>query len=118
MDDPVDFDFIKKGSHVSSASRKYCEYVKKWAVKYRNKIVTFIRADHTNVHGIRRGAATEAASSPEISLPSVFPGREWSLGVVQYIYFKFAEKGDHVLDRILAGLDPDSVTFDVLPPFY
>lgn len=117
-DASVDLVFIKKGSQISSASRNYCDYVKKWAKKYRDKIATFIRADHTNVHGVRKGSATEAAASPETSLPSVFHQGEFSLGVIQDIYFKFAEKGDHVLGRILAGLDPDSVTFDVLPPHF
>ena len=117
-DDPVHFIFIKKGSQTGSAFRNYCEYVKKWAKNFREKIATFIRADYTNVHGVRKGAATEAAASPETSLPSVFHRGEWSLGIVQDIYFKFAEKGDHVLGRILAGLDPDSVTFDVLPPHF
>jgi hypothetical protein len=70
------------------------------------------------VHGVRKGATTEAAASPETSLPSVFHQGEWSLGIVKDIYFKFAEKGDHVLGHILAKLDPDSVTFDVLPPHF
>jgi hypothetical protein len=117
-DDLVDFVFIKKGLQVSSASKNYCEYIKKWAMKYRDKIATFICADHTYVHGIRKGAAKEATSSPKTSLPSVFHRGEWSLGVVQDIYFKFAEKGNHVLSRILAGLDPNSVMFDVLPPHF
>jgi hypothetical protein len=85
--DPVDFVFIKKGSQESSALRNYCEYIKKWAEKYRDKIATFIHADHTtNVHGIRKGAATETASSPKTSLPSVFHRGEWSLEVVQYLF--------------------------------
>ena len=33
---------------------------------------------------------------------------------MQDTYFKFAEKGDHVIGRILGGLDPDSADFDVL----
>lgn len=34
------------------------------------------------------------------------------------VYFKFAEKGDHVIGRILGGLDPDSADFDVLHPHW
>lgn len=73
-------------------------------------------SDH--ITPIRKGSATEATSSPETSLPSVFHRGEWSLGVVLDIYWKFAQKGDQLLGRILAGLDPDCSTFDVLPPYF
>jgi len=73
-------------------------------------------SDH--ITPIRKGSATEATSSPETSLPSVFHRGEWSLGVVLDIYWKFAQKGDQLLGRILAGLDPDHSTFDVLPPHF
>jgi hypothetical protein len=75
-DVPTDFVFIEKGSQESSASKNYFEYLKKWAKTYRDKIATFIHADHTDVYGVRNGAATEAAASPETSLPPVFYQRE------------------------------------------
>uniref|UniRef100_A0A6S8STW9 Uncharacterized protein n=1 Tax=Chaetoceros debilis TaxID=122233 RepID=A0A6S8STW9_9STRA len=114
----VDFIFIRNGSKKGSASSNYCDYVRKWADRCKDKISLFIRPDHTNVHGVRKGSATEATSSPETSLPSVFHRGEWSLGVVLDVYWKFAQKGDQLLGRILAGLDPDSSTFDVLPPHF
>jgi len=117
-DNSVDFIFIKKGSQVGSASRNYSEYVKKWVKANWEVIINFIRPSHVSIHSFRKGPATEVSTSPETSLPSVFHRGEWSLGVVQDIYFKFAEKGDHVCGRILAGLDPDSVDFAVLPPHW
>ena len=117
-DENVDFIFIRKGSKKGSASSNYCDYVRKWASRCKERITLFIRPDHTNAHGIRKGSATEATSSPETSLPSVFHRGEWSLGVVLDIYWKFAQKGDQLLGRILAGLDPDRSTFDVLPPHF
>ena len=70
------------------------------------------------MHGGRKGSTTEATSSAETSLPSVFHRGEWSLGVVLDVYWKFAQKGDQLLGCILASLDPDSSTFDVLPPHF
>ena len=84
----------------------------------RRNALNFIRPGHVSVHSFRKGPATEVSTSPESSLPSIFHRGEWSLGVVQDIYFKFAEKGDHVIGRILGGLDPDSADFDVLPPHW
>ena len=111
--------FINPGSKPGSASSSYCDSIRKWAVAQKNRIMEFIRLDHTNAHGIRKGSATEAmANTAETSLPSVFHRGEWSLGVVLDIYWKFAQRGDQLLGRILAGLDPDSADFDVLPPHF
>ena len=45
--------------------------------------MNFIRADHVNAHGIRKGRVTEAtANTAEESLASIFHGGEWSLGIV------------------------------------
>ena len=43
---------------------------------------------------------------------------EWSLGKVFDIYWLFAEAGDQYCGRILAGLDPHSSDFEVLPPHF
>jgi hypothetical protein len=43
---------------------------------------------------------------------------EWSLGRVLDLYWHFAEPGDTFLGRILAGLDPSSEEFGVLPPHW
>jgi hypothetical protein len=43
---------------------------------------------------------------------------EWSLGHVLDLYLHFAEPGDTFLGCILAGLDPSSEEFGVLPPHW
>ena len=76
--------------------------------------MNFIRADHVNAHGIRKGSATEAtANTAETSLASIFHRGVWSLGVVLDIYWKYAQRGDQFLGRVLAGLSPESPDFDV-----
>ena len=91
----------------------------KWGKEKKEKIMNFIRADHVNAHGIRKGSATEAtANTAEASLASIFHRGEWSLGIVLDIYWKYAQRGDQVLGRMLAGLSPESPDFDVLPPHF
>lgn len=111
--------FINEGAEKNSASSNYCDAVKKWATACRDKILEFIRPNRVNPHGIRKGGATEVtANTAETSLPSVFHRGEWSLGIVLDIYWKFAERGDQTIGRILAGLDPEGADFDVLPPHF
>jgi len=111
--------FINKGAAIGSAASNYCGFITKWAKEKKERIIQFVRADHVNAHGIRKGSATEAtANTAEASIASIFHRGEWSLGVVLDIYWKFAQRGDQILGRILAGLCPDKPTFDVLPPHF
>jgi len=59
---------------------------------------------------------TASERDAEASLASIFHRGEWSLGMVRDIYWKYAQRGDRDLGRILAGLSPESRDFDVLPP--
>ena len=43
---------------------------------------------------------------------------EWSLGTVFDIYWLFSEAGNYYCGRILDGLDPNTSTFEVLPPHF
>jgi hypothetical protein len=113
------FIFINEGSEKNSASSRYCDAVKKWAHECKEKILEFIRPNRVNPHGIRKGGATEVtANTAETSLPSVFHRGEWSLGIILDIYWKFAERGDQTIGRILAGLNPEEADFDTLPPHF
>ena len=47
-DENVDFIFIRKGSKKGSASSNYCDYVRKWASRCKERIALFIRPHHTN----------------------------------------------------------------------
>jgi hypothetical protein len=50
-----------------------------WTKKYRDKIATFICADHTDVQGVRKVSAMEASTISKTSLPSVFHWRNGAL---------------------------------------
>lgn len=51
-------------------------------------------------------------------IPSIARRGEWSIGMVLDVYWHFGSVGDHYLGRILAGLDPNSKSFDALPPHW
>jgi hypothetical protein len=51
-------------------------------------------------------------------IPSILRRGEWFMGKVLEVYWKWSQLGDTYLGRCLAGLDPDSETFDVLPPHF
>ena len=80
----------------------------------------YVQMDHFHAHGNRKGAATEASCSAANPPPIVFILQcgEWSIGQVLDLYMKWAAQGDTYLGRILAGLHPDSLDFDVLPPHF
>jgi hypothetical protein len=77
----------------------------------------YIRSDHANSHGIRKGSATKVTAGTTLHPPtsSIAAQGEWSLGQILDIYWHFAERGDHYLGRCLAGLDPNSEDFAILP---
>lgn len=51
-------------------------------------------------------------------LPSVAQQGEWSQRSVFDVYYLFAEPGDQYLGWCLVGLDPNSIDFAVLPPYF
>ena len=51
-------------------------------------------------------------------LTSIARRGEWSIVHVLDVYWRFGSVGDQYLGRILSGLDPNSDTFDVLPPHW
>lgn len=40
------------------------------------------------------------------------------MGMVFNIYWNYGDAGDRFLGRVLIGLDHDSESFDVLPPYF
>ena len=73
-----------------------------------------------NGHGIRKGAGTYSVSCSTVPPPlvSIAHRGDWSMGKVFDIYFNFGIAGDCYLGRVLAGLDPNSDTFSILPPHF
>lgn len=104
----------------NAASQRYCSQLVELFRKHADALQAFIRANHANAHGIRKGSATSASSGTTCPPPvsSIAARGEWSLGKVLDLYWHFAEPGDHYLGRILAFLDETSEKFAVLPPHF
>ena len=49
---------------------------------------------------------------------SILHRAEWFMGKVLDVYWNWSQVGDTYLGRCIAGLDPDSDSFDVLPPHF
>jgi hypothetical protein len=112
--------FQKDGSKEQSASTRYCTQLAEIFKKYRDQLGSFIRVDHANTHGIRKGSGTTASSGTTCPPPvsSIAARGEWSLGKVLDLYWHFCAPGDQYLGRCLAGLDPNSPNFATLPPHF
>ena len=80
----------------------------------------YIRKNHINAHGIRKGSASFATSGTTCppSVASVANRGDWSMGAVLDVYWHFSEPGDHFLGRVLAGLDPNKPEFSTMPPHF
>jgi hypothetical protein len=104
----------------NAASQRYCSQLTELFKAFRSELVQFIRADHANTHGIRKGSATQASSGTTCPPPvsSIASRGEWSMGKILDLYWHFAEPGDTYLGRILAGLDPNEERFGSLPPHW
>ena len=113
--------FRTKNSKNGAASHKYCEKLKHlFKTEMKDVLAEFIRPDHANAHGFPKGSGTEATSGTTCPPPiSSVSGRgEWSMGKVLDVYWTFAHAGDQYLGRILAGLDPNSGSFAIIPPHF
>ena len=113
--------FRNVNSDVGSGSHRYNSQLKKLFEGVMKAILPqFIRPDHANSHGTRKGAGVEATSGTTCPppIPSVAARGEWSMGKVFDVYWTFAHAGDQYLGRILAGLDPNSANFACIPPHF
>jgi hypothetical protein len=112
--------FFQSDGQNTAASRRYCGQLAELFKGNGENLRSYIRADHANSHGIRKGSATKVTSGTTLPPPtsSIAARGEWSLGRVLDIYWHFAEPGYHYLGRCLAGLDPNSEDFAVLPPHF
>ena len=111
---------FQKDGQTTAASQRYCGQLSELFKGNGNNLRGYIRAEHANSHGIRKGSATKVTSGTTLPPPtsSIAARGEWSLGKVLDIYWHFAEPGDHYLGRCLAGLDPNSEDFAILPPHF
>ena len=88
--------------------------------QHEEEVRLHIRWEHANVHGIRKGSGTDAASGTTCppSIASIANRGDWSIGSILDIYLHFCEPGDQFLGRVLAGLDTNSPEFQILPPHF
>ena len=80
-----------------------------------------ITASHRiSSHSTRKGAATTLASADCNGgyLVAICRRGDWAITTVLDAYLKCTVGGDQTLGRILAGLNPNSAEFDVLPPHF
>lgn len=112
--------FVGTGLREESGSERYCTQLAELFAQNNETVKAYIRSDHANSHGLRKGSATAVSSGTTCPPPisSIAARGEWSIGKVLDIYWHFAEPGDTYLGRCLAGLDPNSVDFSVLPPHF
>ena len=120
QDKDQDMFFLLKKEKPDQASSRYCKALGQLAFEHEDMVKEYVQMDHFHAHGNRKGAATEASCSAANPPPIVFILQcgEWSIGQVLDLYMKWAAQGDTYLGRILVGLHPDSLDFDVLPPHF
>jgi hypothetical protein len=112
--------FQNDGNEANAASQRYCTQLCELFTKYKDRLKQYIRVDHANTHGVRKGSATNASSGTTCPPPvsSVAARGEWSLGRILDLYWHFSEPGDAYLGRVLAGFDPNGEEFGTLPPHW
>ena len=112
--------FLSPGTKEGTAATRYCEQLMGIVGSHEEEVSLLIRLGHMNPYGLRKGAATHAVSGTTAapSIPSIARRGEWSLGAVLDVYWHFAKTGDEYLGRVLAGLDPNDVSFALLPPHW
>lgn len=105
---------------IGSAGSRYCTQLADLLKGFTDEVRNYARPECTRSHGTRKGSAIHATSgtTAPLPLPSVAARGEWSQGAIFDVYFQFAEPGDQYLGRCLAGLDPNSPSFAILPPHF
>jgi hypothetical protein len=106
---------FQSDGQTTAASKRYCGQPPELFKGNNDNLQGYIRSDHANSHGIRKGSATKVTSGTTLPPPtsSIAVRGEWSLGKILDIYWHFAKPGDHYLGRCLAGLDPNSEDFAI-----
>ena len=112
--------FFHRFGKDEAAGERHCEQLAELLRQHEDEVRAHSRPERTRAHGTRKGSAILATSGTTLPppLPAVANRGEWSQGAVFDVYLLFAEPGDQYLGRILAGLDPNSASFGVLPPHF
>ena len=112
--------FLKERTIIGTATKRFAARLRTLVSHHCEEIRTWAVPERIKGHSSRKGTATyvTAATLNPPPLSSIAHRGEWSQGKVQDIYFNFAQPGDHYLGRMLAGLNPTSPSFKVLPPHF
>ncbi len=114
---PDDVKLFGGGSQYSHFSVGF----RKWMTRILPQLVQWVvDVIEWGTHSFRKGAATFccSGSSAGAHISAVSNRCGWKQPGVQDTYLVFADAGDQVVGRIVAGLPLDSVNFSVLPPFF
>jgi hypothetical protein len=71
-------------------------------------------------HSARKGASSYASAGSTVCPPmvSICLRAMWSMGSVKERYLQYEKAGDQYLDRVVSGLDINSIAFATSPPFF
>ena len=96
--------FLPRNADLGNAAQIFCRKSSSMIQKYTDIEESYIRCDRANTHGIRKGGSRHECAGTKFppSLVCVALRGEWSMGNVFDVYFKFGERGDQYLGRILA----------------
>ena len=83
--------FIACGTKYTTASQNFAHQVAAMGASYANQIKDFLHLSHFNIHGVRKGSGTHAASATTCSplFTSIACHGEWSMGKILDVYFSF-----------------------------
>ena len=107
--------FINPGSQFKTAAQTCAPHIHEMGIRYADQLQNYGRLSHFNIHGVRKGSGTHAASAT--TAPPLFTSiacrGEWSMGKILDIYFRFAAGGDYYLGQLLSLKDPMHPNFNV-----
>ena len=106
--------FINPGAELRTASQSFGGQISEMTKRHADVVRNFCRLSHFNIHGLRKGSGTHAASAttcPPLFMAIAARG-EWSMGKVLDVYFQFASGGDFYLGQLLSLKDLNSLEFD------
>jgi hypothetical protein len=112
--------FINPGAELRTASQSFGRQISEMTKRHADVVRNFCRLSHFNIHGLRKGSGTHAASATTCPplFTSIAARGEWSMGKVLDVYFQFASGGDFYLGQLLSLKDPNSVEFDCPCPHW
>ena len=109
-----------EGDTAKNAVSQYTSQLSELLRHHMDEVKAYIRTNHANAHGIRKGSTSYATSGTTYppSVTSVVNRGDWSMGKVLDVYWTFSDAGDYFLGRILCGLDPNKSGFAIMPPHF